>query len=271
MTPTWNKSSSDSNLWCNRPGERAASQLREVEGKLQATSSDPQVTELIEQSKELSKQMGTLEEEGRRLEGEIQQSEADLAIRQRQIEERQEQRKATTHAKQEIQLAQKSRRALDAFIRRLAPEKLSLLRHYMSEMYERLRKPEDPVRSVEIDPQTWQVILKDQRGRALDKRGFSAGMKEMYALSLLWALGRASGRELPIVIDTPVGRLDTTNRRALFEKYLPNAGLQVVVLSTDTEVDVQWATRLAPHVARQYRLDYDIDTESTVIRPGYFF
>lgn len=90
-------------------------------------------------------------------------------------------------------------------------------------------------------------------------------------LSLLWALARASGRELPIVIDTPVGRLDKTNRRALFEKYLPSAGHQVIVLSTDTEVDVEWAKRLAPHVSKQYRLDYEPSTDSAVIRPGYFF
>ena len=93
----------------------------------------------------------------------------------------------------------------------------------------------------------------------------------MYALSLLWALARASGMELPIVIDTPAGRLDKTNRRALFEKYLPHAGHQVVVLSTDTEVDVEWARRLEPYVAKQYRLDYDESNDSIVIRPGYFF
>ena len=46
----------------------------------------------------------------------------------------------------------------------------------MDEMYTRLRKSEDPVRHVEIDPETWQVILKDEKGRPLEKRVFSAGM-----------------------------------------------------------------------------------------------
>jgi DNA sulfur modification protein DndD len=138
-------------------------------------------------------------------------------------------------------------------------------------MYRRLRKPEDPWKSVSVDPETWQIILKDSRQRPLERRVFSAGMKEIYALSLLWALSRTSGRELPIIIDTPAGRLDTTNRRALFEKYLPTAGHQVIVLSTDTEVDVQWAQRLAPYVSKQYRLDYDESADTTVVRPGYFF
>lgn len=251
--------------------ERVTNDLRDVETKLQSTSDDPHVGELLTRNNAMAETRGGLEQEKRGLEGEIQRLEADLAVRNRQIENRLEQREAAGKARQTIKLAQKARRSLDEFVKRLAPEKLAMLQHHMDDMYGRLRKPEDPVRSVEIDPETWQVILKDEKGRPLEKRVFSAGMKEMYALSLLWALSKASGRELPIVIDTPVGRLDTTNRRALFEKYLPHAGHQVIVLCTDTEVDVEWAKRLQPYVARQYRLDMDAATDSIVIRPGFFF
>lgn len=251
--------------------ERLSNELRDIETKLQATSDDPHVLELIKQKQEIDERLGGLETESTSVRGDIQRLEADLAFRQRQIEDRQRTRAATTDAKRTVKLAQQARRVLDNFIRNLGCRKLETLRSRFDEMYGRLRKPEDPVHSVEIDPETWQVILKDAKGRSLEKRVFSAGMKEMYALSLLWALSRASGQELPIVIDTPVARLDTTNRRALFEKYLPHAGHQVVVLSTDHEVDVEWAKRLAPHVSKQYRLDYDASTDSTVIRPGYFF
>ena len=251
--------------------ERLSNELRDVETKLQSTSDDPHVSELIKQKQKIDETLGGLEAELNTLAGDIQRLEADLAIRQRQIEDRQRTRQATTDAKRIVKLAQEARRVLDDFIKKLGHKKLETLRQYFDEMYERLRKPEDPVRSVDIDSETWQIILKDEKGRRLEKRVFSAGMKEMYALSLLWALGRASAQELPIVIDTPAGRLDTTNRRALFERYLPNAGHQVVVLSTDTEVDIEWAKRLAPHVSKQYRLDYDPSTDSTVIRPGYFF
>lgn len=251
--------------------ERLSNELRDVEMKIQSTSDDPYVIELIKRNKDISERIGKLKEEERTLEGEIQRLEADLATRCRQIQDRQEQRRATSAAKQTIKLAQSARRVLDELIKRLAPEKLALLRHHMDDMYGRLRKPEDPVRSIEIDRETWQVILKDDKGRPLEKRVFSQGMKEIYALSLLWALSKASGRELPIVIDTPVGRLDTTNRRSLFEKYLPRAGHQVIVLSTDTEIDIEWAKRLSPYVARQYRLDYDSSNDSTIIRQGYFF
>ncbi len=249
--------------------ERLASELRGIEDQLRATSNDPQVGNLIDRSHQLDQQLG--QQEQKTLEGDLQRLQADLAKRRNQIEERQRTREATTKAKKAIQLAQRTQSALQTFIKKLAPEKLVLLRQHFEKMYGRLRKPEDPARKVEIDQDTWRVTLLDEKGRPLEKRVFSAGMKEMYALSLLWALSKASGRELPIVIDTPAGRLDTTNRRALFEKYLPYAGHQVIVLSTDTEVDIEWAKRLSPHVAKQYRLDYESENDSAVIRPGYFF
>ncbi len=251
--------------------ERLTNELREVEAKILSTSDDPHVTELIDQNRTVNETTGRLKEEHSTLKGEIQRLDADLAARRRQVEVRRGQRKMTTQAKSAVKLARKAQTVLDHFIRELAREKLAILKEHFEKMYGRLRKPEDPVRSVDIDHDTWQVILRDVRGRQLERRVFSAGMREMYALALLWALARSSGRELPIVIDTPVARLDTTNRRTLFEKYLPYAGHQVIVLSTDTEVDVKWAERLSPHVAKQYRLDYDSEADSNVIRPGYFF
>jgi len=53
----------------------------------------------------------------------------------------------------------------------------------------------------------------------------------------LWGLARASARPLPAVIDTPMARLDAAHRQHLVERYFPNASHQVIVLSTDTEVD----------------------------------
>ena len=252
--------------------ERLENELRDIRIKLQSTSDDPHISELIKDTSCVSELIGKAKEKQTNLDEDIQRLQADLATRNRQIEERQTKRAATTQAKKAIKIAQKARSVLDEFIKQLAPEKLEILKNHMKDMYFRLRKTEeDPVHSIEVDPQTWQIILKDEKERPLEKRVFSQGMKEMYALSLLWALSKSSGRELPIVIDTPAGRLDTTNRRSLFEKYLPYAGHQVIVLSTDTEVDVQWAQRLSPYVSQQYCLDYDAKAKTTVIRPGYFF
>ena len=73
-----------------------------------------------------------------------------------------------------------------------------------------------------------------------------------------------------MIIDTPLARLDSEHRTAIVERYFPEASHQVIVLSTDTEVDEGLLARLAPSISHSYRLDYDPETRATTARPGYF-
>jgi DNA sulfur modification protein DndD len=98
----------------------------------------------------------------------------------------------------------------------------------------------------------------------------SAGEKEIYALSLLWALGKTSKRELPVVIDTPLARLDSLHRSNIVKRYLPQAGRQVIVLSTDTEIDREYFELIEDHIAKSLRLEFDPKTERTTVKEGYF-
>jgi DNA sulfur modification protein DndD len=98
----------------------------------------------------------------------------------------------------------------------------------------------------------------------------SAGEKQVYAIAMLWALARTSGRALPMIIDTPLARLDSEHRAAIVERYLPAASHQVIVLSTDTEVDRTLLEKLMPAVSHTFRLEYDSKLGSTAAVPGYF-
>lgn len=93
----------------------------------------------------------------------------------------------------------------------------------------------------------------------------------MLAVSILWALARASGRPLPAIIDTPLGRLDATHRAHLVERYFPNASHQVVLLSTDKEIDQGTFQNLRGSVGRSYRLEHNNATSETQIQTGYFW
>jgi DNA sulfur modification protein DndD len=75
---------------------------------------------------------------------------------------------------------------------------------------------------------------------------------------------------LPVVIDTPLARLDSDHRENIVTRYLPEAGSQVVVLSTDTEIDRENFEAISRHVARSLRLEFDEESEGTVVREGYF-
>src|SRR5439155_8597789 len=101
------------------------------------------------------------------------------------------------------------------------------------------------------------ITLYDNDGRAIPKQRLSEGEKQIFAIAVLWGLARASARPLPAVIDTPMARLDATHRRHLVERYFPNASHQVVIFSTDTEVDREHYRLLRASVARAYHLRYD--------------
>ncbi len=102
------------------------------------------------------------------------------------------------------------------------------------------------------------------------KQELSAGEKQIYAISVLWALGRVSGRPLPIIIDTPLARLDRDHRTLLGKRYFPHVSHQVIVLSTDTEVDEEFIPLLGDTVARSYELRFDSASQSSQAIEGYF-
>ena len=77
--------------------------------------------------------------------------------------------------------------------------------------------------------------------------------------------------ELPVVVDTPLGRLDSDHRTKLIENYFPNAGHQVILLSTDTEVDQGLFEKLSPSISHTYHLEYQHDEGKTSFKEEYFW
>jgi DNA sulfur modification protein DndD len=123
-----------------------------------------------------------------------------------------------------------------------------------------------------MDPTTIAIItVYGKGGHGLSKERLSEGEKQIFAISVLWGLSRASAHPLPAIIDTPMARLDAAHRSNLVERYFPYASHQVLILSTDTEVDRQYYQALEPHIARAYHLRYDEESRSTHGEEGYFW
>lgn len=101
--------------------------------------------------------------------------------------------------------------------------------------------------------------------------GMSEGERQMFAVSVIWALAKTSGRPLPFVIDTPLARLDAAHRSSMIGEFLPGCSHQVLVLSTDSEIDGEAYSELLPRVARSYVIEYVESEGRAVCRPGYFW
>jgi DNA sulfur modification protein DndD len=153
---------------------------------------------------------------------------------------------------------------------KLVVQKISQLEESFVHCFNQLARKTDLVRGVKIDSTSFRVTLIDDEGAHIEKKSLSAGEKQIYAIAMLWALAKTSGRTLPMIIDTPLGRLDSKHRAAIVERYLPEASHQVIVLSTDTEIDSKMATSLEQHVSHSYLLEYLPKERRTTVAHGYF-
>ena len=160
---------------------------------------------------------------------------------------------------------------LNEFIIKLRKNKIKLLQDKTFEMYRQLSSKSGLIKEITIDEKTYEIMIKDKDGHEIRKSGLSAGEKEIFAVSLLWGLARTSQLNLPIIIDTPLSRLDSVHRDNIINNYFPNAAEQVIILSTDTEIDKNYFKNLEPHLSGAACLVFDQLHKITKIQNGYFW
>jgi DNA sulfur modification protein DndD len=165
----------------------------------------------------------------------------------------------------------KARQRLEAFRSAATAAHLGRLEALTREAFSALHRKKDFVQDLRIDSTTMTIQLWGEGHERIDAERLSAGERQLLATAILWALGRASGRTLPVVVDTPLGRLDSDHRGQLVRKYFPNASHQVILLSTDEEVDRGQREALGGSVGREYLLEYDEGAKATKVLSGYFW
>lgn len=162
---------------------------------------------------------------------------------------------------------------LNLFKEKLTLKKLNKLELEVTNCFGYLLHKSDLVHRVAIDTKTFSLSLYDPQGKPVPKNRLSAGEKQLLAIAFLWGLARVSARNLPVAIDTPLGRLDSSHRQNLVERYFPSASHQVILLSTDTEIGKTEVENLRKQdaIAREYLLKYNSSDRHTNVEPGYFW
>lgn len=164
----------------------------------------------------------------------------------------------------------KVRDTLAHFRSRVVRNHTTRMEALMLESFQNLLRKNDLVTGLNINPDTFEPTLTGRDGKALPIERLSAGERQLLATSMLWGLARASGRPVPTIIDTPLGRLDSSHRKHLVERYFPNASHQVLLLSTDEEIVGKYYDAIKPYTTRTYLLAHNEQAGQTKIAPGYF-
>lgn len=245
--------------------------LREITRELEKSPDEVQTRPLFEELSKLNQRLGEFQQKENQIKTKISQKEHELAILQREQRKQIDRQIDQDASERRLIRARVIQKALGVYHKKLSSQKIEQLRQTVVHCFSQLSRKGDLISDIAIEPRNFSITLYDNAGNALPQKSLSAGEKQLFAISMLWGLAKTSGRPLPVIIDTPLGRLDSDHRRNLIENYFPKASHQVILLSTDTEVDQQLYKVLSPDISHCYRLQYNKESRQTEPKEEYFW
>ena len=169
-----------------------------------------------------------------------------------------------------VKFATRMKKALFTYHENIKERKMAELESHLLEAVMNLLH-KGMISKIKMDRETFEIMIhsnEDNEPMPVDL--LSMGERQMLGTALLWAIARTTKRPLPFVIDTPLGRLDGDHRTNLINKFYPFVSHQLVLLSTDTEIEHKDYDKLSRHIARSYHIEYDRKKAATRICTGYF-
>lgn len=255
--------------------EGIEARVAEAEKKLAMTPPKGAVQGLLHEREKLQRKLSDLDEKlgtlGRKLEeceggGKFRDKERERVLRRLSSYQAGEDVDARV-----VRYAQKARDRVGEYAVRVLAKALGELELLILESLQQLFRKAGFVQRVVIDPGFYSLHLFDGQGRIIPLDRLSAGERQLVVIAILWGLGRASGRPLPLIIDTPLGRLDSKHRDNLLDYYLPTASHQTILLATDAEITQADMPRLVPFLGGSHMLVHDDVHRRTVIKSGFFW
>lgn len=164
----------------------------------------------------------------------------------------------------------KSKNTLEKFKASLISKHINTLSDEITDCFRLLHRKQKFDLKFSINSDNFTLSINKPNNLPVSANTLSAGERQLLAVAILWALAKSSGKTLPTVIDTPLGRLDGPHRKKLIKNYFPKASSQVLIFSTDEEVTKEHYESLKPHIAAEYKINYLEETESSSFEEGYF-
>lgn len=152
----------------------------------------------------------------------------------------------------------KIKNILDNYIIIKNSEQLELVKLHFIELFNSLHRKKDFIKNITINAESFEIRLFNEFGEVKND-SLSAGEKQIYILCLLGAFLKASNKEIPLIFDTLLGRLDTEHRENIIKNYLPKISKQILILSTDSEVTSENYEMLSDNISREYSLEYNTE------------
>ena len=210
---------------------------------------------------EIEHAMGMLKERRRQIEAELQSLDGE----KQQLEDRLD---CADEDKSKLALAQRIIDLINEYKEIQVSSRIGELEATITHAYRKLANKRDMVERIEIDEETFEVTLINKSGVRVDRESISAGEQEIFAIAVLWGLAEMSGHRMPMIIDTPLAKLDSRHVKSIATKFFPAASHQVILLSQDREIDQSIYNALKSRIDHSFTISLG---EQNKVKEGYFF
>jgi DNA sulfur modification protein DndD len=198
--------------------------------------------ELINKKAEFKK----LQSEMKRLETEMSQKKLTIIQQQKQVE-------LNAQTRKKLDLANSLRDFFTQLKERLKDKQKEQIEQAINHYFPILMTAHNMISHIRVTSD-FELRYENAEGQTLGINNFSSGMKQLAATTLLWALKEVSGKNIPLIIDTPLARIDREHQDNLLRQYYPNIGKQVIILPTNSELDERKYEQLKPFIYKEYCL-----------------
>lgn len=241
-----------------------------IEGEIaQFEGIGPRIEVLVAELRELSAAINRLTLDKGRLEQETKGLTAELGQKRQELARLVQTKDRAAPALKRAERANHIARIINAIIEESVPPQIKTVAEEMSVAY-RAMAHKSVVQSVAIEKDC-TVKLMSRAGRNVREMSLSAGEQQIFAQALISSVSKVSQRVFPIVVDTPLGRLDDAHRSGVLKHFTAREG-QVFLLSTDTEIVGRYFRLMEPRLAKAYHLTHEHDGHVGRTTPveGYF-
>lgn len=164
----------------------------------------------------------------------------------------------------QLELLERTERAFDEYLLRSARARREQIEHESNSFFRRITNKEAAYDSMFIaDDFTFGLRAADGTSPNMDQ--IAAGEKQVVAFSFIMGLNQYARAHAPLMIDTPMGRLDTVHRRNL-ATALAQLPQQVFLFVTDTDLGFGVGEIFDEHLDAEYEIEHDQRTLSSRIR-----
>lgn len=137
---------------------------------------------------------------------------------------------------------------------KIKTDKRANLEKSINKKFQLLKKEGYEADKIILD-ENFHINLYDSEGNAMDILSSSSGQKQIIATALIWGISEYIAEDIPMIIDTPLGRLDERNQSLILNKFYPEVSKQVIILPTPSELKHEGFKSLTKHISQTFLLN----------------